>query len=348
VSELPSISLFTGAGGLDIGLEKAGFSPKICVENDKERCNVLGLNRSYWKVASLDIRSVSAAALLRKAGLRRGNVALISGGPPCQPFSKAAFWVPDRFRPYRRDERRSLLNEFARIVVGCRPKAFVFENVAGLAYSTNRRYLDLFRRTMEKSGYTISARILNSADYGVPQKRERLFVIGSKDEVKFDFPKPTHCGDPHKIGHKGLKPHVTAGSAIGHLGNGDASDLEKPGGKWGHLLPKVPPGQNYLFFTKERGHPHPLFKWRSKYWSFLAKLSPSKPSWTIPARPGPYTGPFHWRSRKLRIAEVKRLQTFPASWSISSDPSKARSALGDATPPKEAHILGNAIINQLF
>jgi len=346
--ELDSISLFTGLGGLDIGLEKAGFSFRLALENDPHRVAVLSANRPSWNATAGDIREVSSTTILRRARLERSDIALISGGPPCQPFSKAAFWVPNRFRPYWHDKRRSLLREFARVVIGCKPKVFVLENVAGLAYATNRRYLDLFRRKIQKAGYLVSSQVLNSADYGVPQRRERLFVVGSREGIKFRFPKPTHRRSSQKLTIRGLKPPVTTGKAIGDLDDEVLLDSERVRGKWGHLLPKIPPGQNYLFFTKERGHPRPLFRWRSKYWSFLAKLNPDDTSWTIPARPGPYTGPFHWRNRRLRISEIMRLQTFPRSWILPSEPGTARSALGDATPPREAQAIGQAIVRQFL
>lgn len=342
--ELPSVSIFTGAGGLDIGLENAGFSFKLCIESDPKRCELLAINRPNWNAVCSDIREMSTRTILRRAGLRLGEVALISGGPPCQSFSKAAFWVPGRFRPYRRDKRALLLREFARVVVESRPEVFILENVAGLAYSTNRRYLDLFNRMIRKVGYTVSWRVIDASHYGIPQRRERLFIIGSRDGTKFEFPKATH-GDRSNTD---LKPLVTAGEAFADLDDRIVLDSEKVHGKWGHLLSEIPPGQNYLYFTRERGHPKPMFKYRSRFWLFLAKLSPNKPSLTIPAHPGTYTGPFHWRNRRLRISEVKRLQTIPDRWHVGNDYSEAWASIGDAVPPMLARLIGRSIVRQFF
>jgi DNA (cytosine-5)-methyltransferase 1 len=143
------------------------------------------------------------------------------------------------------------------------------------------------------------------------------------------------------------KPYVTAGEAIGDLDDGTVREDEKIEGKWGRLLLEISPGDNYLFFTRERGHPRPLFKWRSRYWSFLLKLSPDMPAWTIQAQPGPYVGPFHWRNRRLRVEEVKRLQTFPDEYIVYGDKRAAQQQLGDAVPPLLAQRIGEEIIRQL-
>jgi DNA (cytosine-5)-methyltransferase 1 len=119
------------------------------------------------------------------------------------------------------------------------------------------------------------------------------------------------------------------------------------GGKYHDLLVQIPPGENYLYFTKERGHPSPLFVWRSRYWSYLLKLSPDLPSWTIQARRSNNIGPFHWRSRILRIAEVKRLQTFPDAWHLAGTLEQQWRQVGNAVPPLLAYHLGRSINEQL-
>src|SRR4029078_5113649 len=131
------------------------------------------------------------------------------------------------------------------------------------------------RKLAERLGYQISITVLNAADFGVPQIRERCFVIGSLEGV-IPFPNPTHSKDGGT-----LLPWVTAGSAIKDLDTkANASDKGHfAGGKHHELLRQISPGDNYLSFTKKRGHPRPKFEWRSRYWSFLLKLSPDLPSW---------------------------------------------------------------------
>jgi DNA (cytosine-5)-methyltransferase 1 len=104
-------------------------------------------------------------------------------------------------------------------------------------------------------------------------------------------------------------------------------------GTWGHLLPAIPPEDNYLYYTAERGHPDPQFGYRSRYWSFLLKLDPNKPSPTIQAQPGPNVGPFHWDSRRLRVAEVKRLFTFPDEFELVGSRNRVQAQLGNSVPP---------------
>jgi DNA (cytosine-5)-methyltransferase 1 len=138
---------------------------------------------------------------------------------------------------------------------------------------------------------------------------------------------------------------MTSSEAIGDLE--DRDDLREPdeevGGRYGRLLPEIPPGDNYLFFTEHRGHAAPLFKWRSRYWTFLLKLDPDRPSTTIQSQPGPYIGPFHWRNRRLRLAEVKRLQTFPDEYAIIGSRRSAQSQLGNAVPPQLAEIVARPL-----
>ena len=123
----------------------------------------------------------------------------------------------------------------------------------------------------------------------------------------------------------------------------DPEPQEVTRGQYGRLLPDIPPGDNYLYYTAERGHPAPLFKWRSRYWSFLLKLSPAKPSPTIQAQPGPYVGPFHWDNRRLRVPELRRLFTFPDTFELVGSRNSIQAQLGNSVPPK----LGRKVINAM-
>src|SRR5262249_6100491 len=149
-------------------------------------------------------------------------------------------------------------------------------------------------------GYHHRWAVLNAADYGVPQLRPRLFIVGSRrSEMLPALPSATHHGrwERRKTGG-GPQPHMSAGEALRNL-VAEPETEEVVRGQWGHLLPEIPPGDNYLHFTAERGHQEPLFKWRSRYWSFLLKLDPDRPAPTIQAHPGPNVGPFHWDNRRL-------------------------------------------------
>ncbi|SFQ29725.1 DNA (cytosine-5)-methyltransferase 1 [Amycolatopsis rubida] len=172
--------------------------------------------------------------------------------------------------------------------------------------------------------------MLNAADFGVAQSRQRLFVAGvlKSEKTTPELPAPGFggtrnrraAGDPEKS-------QVTAGQALEGLTAGP-EPADEVAGRYGRLLPGIPPGGNYLHYTAERGHPAPLFRWRSRYWSFLLKLDPDRPSPTIQAQPGPYTGPFHWENRHLRIPELKDCSASPTNSSSpeAAIPSSPRSA----------------------
>ena len=142
---------------------------------------------------------------------------------------------------------------------------------------------------------------------------------------------------------------VTAGDVLGDLDTEDNASDEGhfAGGAHHELLCGVPPGDNYLFYTEERGHPAPTFKWRSRYWSFLLNLSPEMPSWTIQARRSNNMGPFHWRNRILRIEEIKRIQTFTDDFKMAGNIEKQWRQIGNAVPPLLSEQFANVIFRHL-
>lgn len=347
---MEAISLFTGAGGLDFGAERAGFRVRVGVELDPIECETLRVNFPHTKVLSEDIYSLSTRQILMAGGLKPGEPDLLIGGPPCTPFSKSGYWL--EYKRAGRDPHESLLQEFTRVLKEARPKAFILENVHGLAYSNhNRRAYQRLCREIDLAGYTFTSRVLNTADYGVPQLRKRLFVIGARKPLTLSLPEPSHSG-PHErvtLFDAFLKPHVTCRQAIGDLEKRAdlVEDREKVDGRWGHLLREIPPGENYLHFTAQRGHPRPLFKWRSRFWTFLLKAHPDRPSSTIQAHPGPYVGPFHWRNRRLRVPEVKRLMTFPDEFKLAGNRRDIQRQLGNAVPPVLAEKIASRVLEQL-
>jgi DNA (cytosine-5)-methyltransferase 1 len=337
MSELPAISLFSGAGGLDLGVERGGYRVTAAVEYDADAAATLRANFPRTEVLERDIRTLNISELLEAAGLRAGEAELLVGGPPCTPFSKSGNWL--EYKRTGKDADADLLDHYLRVLSEAKPRAFLLENVFGLAYRNHnafwlKRLLLMFREL----GYHVDHRVLLAADHGVPQCRQRLFILGSKDRAPA-FPEPTHSG-PHETRrwNENLPRHISSGEAIGDLAK--RSDLAEPEetvtGTFAHLLPEVPPGGNYLYFTAKRGHPKPVFKWRSRYWNFLLKLDPEQPSPTIQAQPGPWVGPFHWQSRRLRIAEIKRLQTFPDDYEIIGSRRSAQVQIGNAVPPSLA------------
>src|SRR5882724_9923702 len=305
------LSLFTGAGGLDLGLEAAGFRTLLCVESD-ETCHItLKRNRPQWKLAEpSNIFNLTPAELMKQAGLAPRELDLLAGGPPCQPFSKASYWHRgDSGR--LKDPRAKTLDAYMRVVAALLPKVLLLENVDGIQFDKKSEGLDLLRsrlRSINRKYHTSYLPVVfqvNAADYGVPQARKRVFLIAARDGKVLEPPKPTH-------GPNGESCFITAWDAIGDLDAPVWDSVLAVKGNWADLLRSIPEGHNYLWHT-DRGGGKSIFGFRRRYWSFLLKLAKNRPSWTIPASPGPATGPFHWRSRLLSVRELARLQTFPDS-----------------------------------
>lgn len=339
-----AISLFSGAGGLDLGVEAAGFHVAAAVENDPEAADALEKNFPHLQSEVLrdDILTVDTKHILGAAGLHpRQRPDLLVGGPPCTPFSKSGYWLD--WKRAGMDPDASLLQAYTRVLVEARPRAFILENVYSLTFNNkaSRPHFRRLLREIDDAGYEAQWGVLNAADYGVPQSRPRLIIIGTRRRDGLPtpaLPTPTHGGrwERRDTGNPDGDPHVTTGQALAGLVT-EPEPGETVNGQYGHLLAEIPPGDNYLYYTAKRGHPEPRFEWRSRYWSFLLKLSPDKPSPTIQARPGPNVGPFHWENRRLRVPELKRLFTFPDDYTFVGSRGSVQAQVGNSVPPLLAY-----------
>jgi DNA (cytosine-5)-methyltransferase 1 len=217
------------------------------------------------------------------------------------------------------------------------PKAVLFENVRGFiqgqrsALGYLREEFEDIERT-EGARYTLHVKVVNAADFGVPQNRYRAIVVAIRDQHEFLWPEATHSVSP-----------LTAWDALWDV---RPSRIPEPKGKWSSLLPLIPEGQNYLWLTSRGGGPE-LFGYRTKYWNFLLKLAHDRPSWTLPASPGPSTGPFHWDNRPLAVEEQLRLQSFPDEWEVSGTFREQTLQIGNATPVLLAEVLGRSVVRAL-
>lgn len=346
---LRAISLFTGAGGLDLGFEAAGFETAVALEIDPRCVRTLRANRS-WPVIVRDVTHVTTAALLETAALATSEADVLIGGPPCQPFSKSGFWARGEARRLN-DPRAGTLGAYLRVLEEAKPRSFLMENVEGLGFKGKDEGLTLVQSELRRinalhgTRYSASIAVLNAADYGVPQLRRRLFVIGARDGSEFEFPSASHVDPAHAVPGDNRPRYRTAWDALHDVGSNDSSLAPK--GKWAALLPAIPEGQNYLWHT-DRGQGEPLFGWRRRYWSFLLKLAKNRPAWTLQAQPGPATGPFHWTSRRLSMREMARLQTFPDDFVIMGSVADAQRQLGNAVPSLLAEVLARNIASQLL
>jgi DNA (cytosine-5)-methyltransferase 1 len=353
-SGLRAISLFSGAGGLDLGVERAGYAVVFAVENDPTAVATLNRNRGRYfpalgEVTPLDITTLDPQQVMAGLGVEPGEIDLLVGGPPCVAFSKSGFHL--EYKREGKDPKASLLDDYLRFLEALQPKAYLLENVFGLAY--RNQSAAFFKRLcdgIKAAGYSLRHQVLNAADYGVPQNRQRLFVIGARDGRDLEHPAATHWGQHERrrppADVDDLLPHVTAGEALAGV-IAPPEPGEGVNGKWGHLLPDIPAGGNYLHYTEELGHPEPLFKWRSRYWTFLLKLDPQRPSPTLQGQPGPYVGPFHWDNRRLRLPELRRLHGFPDDYQLEGSRRDAQLQVGNAVPPLLAQVVAAAIWDQV-
>jgi DNA (cytosine-5)-methyltransferase 1 len=346
-----AISLFSGCGGLDLGVEKVGFHVAAAVEIDADAADTMEKNFSSLRrpVIRRDIRTVTAEELLDAAELASGeHPDLLVGGPPCIAFSKSGFWLD--YKREGRDPAAGLLQAYTRMLSDIRPRAFLLENVYALTFR-NRASRPAFERLLaeiDAAGFTYRWGVLNAANYGVPQLRPRVFLVGvPKGERLPALPEPTHGGQWERA-QIGLdtQPHVTTGEALADL-IPEPEPGEAVNGQWGHLLPEIPPGGNYLYYTAKRGHPEPIFEWRSRYWNFLLKLNPDRPAPTIQAQPGPYVGPFHWESRRLRVPELRRLFTYPDDFTFCGTRRSVQAQIGNSVPPLLAQSVAKSILEAL-
>lgn len=219
-----AISLFSGAGGMDIGIRDAGFNILADIESDEHCCATLKANaesqQSGTRLFHADIRSVDPQTLMKELALNKGELDLLFGGPPCQSFSLAGKQLG------LRDERGLLLFEIIRFAEVLQPKVILLEQVKGLLSSRgskNRRgeVFEKFLRELEAINYTPKWRVILAANYGVPQLRERLFVVATRGQNGFLFPERTHAPREECYGLFHYEPYVGIGKVIDGLGKPD-------------------------------------------------------------------------------------------------------------------------------
>jgi DNA (cytosine-5)-methyltransferase 1 len=372
-AQVTSVSLFTGAGGLDLGAHLAGCTSSVCVEIDKDSVATLARNRQFSGSVILDrdICAVTGEEILALIKLRRGQLGVLIGGPPCQPFSKAAYWtstgdearrreqLPSRskrkaaLKDFKRrvidpsvDPRSNLIDEYLRVLEELKPLGFVFENVMSIRHPSSKPIFESFVERCRTAGYAITVSELNAAEFGVPQIRRRIFVVGLRGKQAPKLVAPTH--NLTEKNSRSLRQAVTAGDAISrYSGPQFAEPEELVQGRYESHLSQIPPGWNYKALSAWAGHTKPSFEAESRYWHFLLKLHPEKPSWTISASPGPWTGPFHWESRRLRVPEIAALQTFPAAYKFSGSRRSIQRQIGNAVPPLLAKRVVSSIVSEI-
>lgn len=322
------ISLFSGCGGLDLGFHDMGYETLWANDFDHWACETFKKNLGNVVVEG-DIEKIDP---YNDSSIPECDIIL--GGFPCQDFS--IIWK----RPGLNGDRGNLYKSFLRFVDAKKPKVFVAENVKGLLTANKKKAIKQIINDFEKikPGYDVKVQLYNFADYGVPQLRERLLIVGIRSDVDFDFqhPKPTHSRTKHNI----LKPHVTAGEALSNIpANATNMEQQNLNPKTVEKLKLIPAGGNFTDIPKD----HPLYV-KGMISHVYRRIHPDEPSKTIIASGGGGTWGYHYpEPRSLTNRERARLQSFPDDFEFVGSITQVRRQIGNAVPPKGVHELAKAL-----
>lgn len=355
MSRIPTISLFSGGMGLDLGLELAGFETKVCVENDPEAVATIKLNRptlpvlgDVSKISGLDIRAASG---------QHGEIPLLCGGPPCQAFSVFGN------REGIKDSRGKLIFEFIRLVNEVRPQTFIMENVRGLlsmplvrlgtgatsnhVKTAQGSLLRLIFQKFEDIGYRVDCYVVNAVNYGAPQIRERLICVGNRYGLLSQFPTPQYS---NRLSD-GLPAFRTLGDVIGHGFVDLCPEVMDFSPRKLKYLSMVPPGGNWrslpVAIQKESmGKAWYLKGGRSAYWRKLSFAFPSPTVVTMPNHAG--TSMCHPSElRAISVGEAAAIQEFPPEWKFAGTTTAKFRQVGNAVPTRLGRVAGEAVIDLL-
>ena len=328
-----SIELFAGAGGLALGVEKAGFNTLGLIEFDKDAADTLKKNRPNWNVINDDIANISCLDLEKYFSIKKGELDLLSGGAPCQAFSYAGK------RLGLEDARGTLFYHYALFLEKLQPKMFLFENVRGLlTHDHGKTYatmLDIFTR----AGYTIDKQVLNAWNYGVPQKRERLITIGIRNDlvgkIEYRFPKAhsykpvlrdvlLDCPDGPGVPYGEKKRKIF--------------ELVPAGGYWRDIDPAIAKEYMKSCWDMEGGRT-----------GILRRMSMDEPSLTVLTSPSQkQTERCHpLEARPFTVRENARCQTFPDDWEFCGNVSAQYKQVGNAVPVNLAYDIAKEIVHSL-
>lgn len=346
------VSLFTGAGGLDIGLERAGFHTVVATDFDEECIETLRFNQTR----RIPIDGLPSRFHLEGARIIHANIAtltaqdfripegeeldLLAGGPPCQPFSSAGSQLG------LDDPRGKLFQHFARLVSELSPRMFLFENVRGLVTARGPsgrpgEALDLVRKAFEEVGYATRCTLLNAADFGAAQRRVRLFIIGSRLATLPEFPDPTNAENAGDGLFDGVKPWRTLGDFLSSMPEPSKPEITRPSPELSKQLRSIPTGSGLKSpgvkeTTRPGGH------WGYKQGTFIA--DPGRPARTVTAATTQ-----DWirlgdgSLRRLTLAECAGLQGFPFEWQFAGTRSSQFRQVGNAVPVAFGIAIGQSL-----
>lgn len=321
------IELFSGCGGLSTGFLDAGLRIAAGFEWDARAVEAYQYNHAYRGSAGIryDLSGAKGGELLGAAGLRK--VDFVIGGPPCQPFSIVGK------RKGTRDQRANLLDDYVRLIQELSPSVFLLENVPNLASIDDGQILARIQRCLQKMGYGIRCEVVKAADFGVPQMRKRLVMIGMRDRSIIHFPSESHGAE--------LRPYITAKQAIGDLP--DAGEFGETG------IPNHEPTAHSAQMVARFKR---LVPGKREALSFHDRLHPDKLAYTLRAGYGNFSPlrPIHYKyDRVITVRESARLQGFSDNfiWPDRIPRLQQYRQVGNAVPPPLSKAFARSIISQM-
>jgi DNA (cytosine-5)-methyltransferase 1 len=316
-----AISLFSGGGGLDLGLSLAGFNFKYANDEVQYYCDTILHNFSDCVAEAKDVKDLKGQEI--KEIIQSETVSLIAGGPPCQAFSILGK------RGSFADLRGQLVFDYVRLIKELKPNVFVFENVPGiLTLNKGEDWRRLYYHFQAETGYDIYTEVLNAADYGVPQTRKRVFIVGFRQPTEYIFPQPLYR-DPSNLNllNQHLPDWIPAKLALENIDGLPNHDIRLHGDRVRSRYEKIPPGGRDKVDHTDR-------------------IDPEKPSGTVlvGSKAGggrPFIHPY--LPRHITVREAARLQSFPDWYQFLGTSTAQYRQVGNAVPPLLALAVGKSI-----
>lgn len=336
------VSVFSGAGGLDLGLQRAGWQCLYATDFDRHAVETLKANVAAGRfpadgvVRHADIRDIDGAEILTRVGRRRGDVDLLAGGPPCQSWSSAGHQLGFN------DPRGRLFEDYLRVAKDLDVRWLLFENVRGLITARGAdgqpgSALAAIRHALFGAGWQTRVELLNAADHGAPQRRVRVVLIGYRHGDQPPIPQASHS----EHGTNGLLPWISMDDCFSQLAPLEPEEIIHPAGKLALELASIPPGSGVKSPGK-RETTRPGGHWGYKQGAFVADTRRPARTVTANAQQDWIRDPVHGL-RRLSPRECAALQTFPADWEFAGKRVDQYRQIGNAVPPLLGERIGEAL-----
>ena len=335
-----AIDCFSGAGGLALGLQRAGFDVRAAFDADALAVETYRRNLGGHAFVSRS-EDLCGSDLLRAAGISEGECDLVVGGPPCQGFSRQR-------RGVDADSRNALVLDFFRLVAEVRPTFFLMENVSAIGGRRGKQVLGELSMRASAAGYVVRALVLDAAEYGVPQHRKRMFIVGERDTVEptFRFPKPTHS-EANFVTVRGAiadLPKPSRDAASGTIANHEPDNISELNRR---RIAFVPQGGGRDYIPEELRLPcHKASSDEIGHRNVYGRLHWDKPAGTITTKCNSFTrGMFAHpeENRNISMREAARLQSFPDTFVFTGDKVAVAHQIGNAVPPVLSETIGRSL-----